>query len=134
MYIIWFYVFIFLFADWRQKGKSKSINLKKQYLEAIVLIDWIKMITMNKHLCLLIFFFFDQVYPTRGQNQCYRRAGYWASLWYLLPLCYNFKSTNFSHIRSKASLIVRILRSGSGYVLQKSVNGLWLVNVNVGCV
>ena len=54
-----------------------------------------------------------------------------ASLWYLFN---SVLITNFSHTRSKASLIVRILRSGSGYVLQKSVNGLWLVNVNVGCV
>ena len=54
-----------------------------------------------------------------------------ASLWYLFNSVF---ITNFSHTRSKASLIERILRSGSGYVLQKSVNGLWLVNVNVGCV
>ena len=54
-----------------------------------------------------------------------------ASLWYLFN---SVLITNFSHTRSKASLIVRILRSGSGYVLQKSVNGLWLVNVHVGRV
>ena len=54
-----------------------------------------------------------------------------ASLWYLVNSVF---ITNFSHTRSKASLIVRIWTSGSGYVLQKSLNGLWLVNVNVGCV
>ena len=54
-----------------------------------------------------------------------------ASLWYLINSVF---ITNFSHTRSKASLIVRIWTSGSGYVLQKSINGLWLVNVNVGCV
>ena len=54
-----------------------------------------------------------------------------ASLWYLFN---SVLITNFSHTWSKASLILRILRSGPDYVLQKSVNGLWLVNVNVGCV
>ena len=54
-----------------------------------------------------------------------------ASLWYLFNSVF---ITNFSHTRSKASLIVRIWTSGSSYVLQKSLNGLWLVNVNVGCV
>ena len=54
-----------------------------------------------------------------------------ASLWYLFN---SVLITNFFHTQSKASLIVRILTSGSGYVLQKSVNGLWLVNVHVGCV
>ena len=54
-----------------------------------------------------------------------------ASLWYLFN---SVLITNFFHIQSKASLIVRILTSGSGYVLQKSVNGLWLVNVPVGRV
>ena len=58
LYIIWFYVFIFLFTDWRQKGKSKSINLKKQYLEAIALIDWIKMITMQQTSLPFDFLFF----------------------------------------------------------------------------
>ena len=134
MYIIWFYVFIFLFADWRQKGKSKSINLKKQYLEAIVLIDWIKMITMQQTSLPFDFLFFLTKYIQQEAKinvtdvQDTELLSDTCSLWY------NFKSTNFSHIRSKASLIVRILRSGSGYVLQKSVNGLWLVNVNVGCV
>ena len=54
-----------------------------------------------------------------------------ASLWYLFNSVF---ITNFSHTRSKASLIVRIWTSGSGYVLQKSLNSLWLVNVNVPCV
>ena len=54
-----------------------------------------------------------------------------ASLWYLFN---SVLITNFFHTQSKASLIVRILTSGSGYVLQKSVNGLWLVNVPVGRV
>ena len=54
-----------------------------------------------------------------------------ASLWYLFN---SVIITNFFHTQSKASLIVRILTSGSGYVLQKSVNGLWLVNVHVGRV
>ena len=54
-----------------------------------------------------------------------------ASLWYLFN---SVLITNFFHTQSKASLIVRILTSGSGYVLQKSVNGLWLVNVHVSRV
>ena len=54
-----------------------------------------------------------------------------ASLWYLFNSVFK---TNFSHTREKASLIVWIWTRGSGYVLQKSLNGLWLVNVNVGCV
>ena len=54
-----------------------------------------------------------------------------ASLWYLFN---SVLITNFFHTQSKASLIVRILTSGSGYVLQKSENGLWLVNVHVGRV
>ena len=54
-----------------------------------------------------------------------------ASLWYLFNSLF---ITNFSHTRSKASLIVWIWTSGSCYILQKSLNSLWLVNVNVGCV
>ena len=54
-----------------------------------------------------------------------------ASLWYLFNSLF---ITNFSHTRSKASLIVLIWTSGSCYILQKSLNRLWLVNVNVGCV
>ena len=54
-----------------------------------------------------------------------------ASLWYLFN---SVLITNFFHTQSKASLIVRILTSGLGYVLQKSVNGLWLVNVHVSRV
>ena len=54
-----------------------------------------------------------------------------ASLWCLFN---SVLITNFFHTQSKASLIVRILTSGSGYVLQKSVNGLWLVNIHVGRV
>ena len=54
-----------------------------------------------------------------------------ASLWYLFNSVF---ITNFSHTRSKASLIVWIWTNGSGYILQKSLNSLWLVNINVGCV
>ena len=54
-----------------------------------------------------------------------------ASLWYLFNSLF---ITNFSYSRSKASLIVWIWTSGSCYILQKSLNSLWLVNVNVGCV
>ena len=54
-----------------------------------------------------------------------------ASLWYLFNSVF---ITNFSHTRSKASLIVWIWTSSLGYILQKSLNSLWLVNVNVGCV
>ena len=54
-----------------------------------------------------------------------------ASLWYLFNSVF---ITNFSHTQSKDSLIVWIWTSGSCYILQKSLNSLWLVNVNVGCV
>ena len=54
-----------------------------------------------------------------------------ASLWYLFNSLF---ITNFSHTRSKASLTVCIWTSGLCYILQKSLNSLWLVNVNLGCV
>ena len=72
----------------------------------------------------------------KSRRQIYELIGLYkicriACLWYLFNSVF---ITNFSHTWSKASLIVRIWTSGSGYVLQKSVNGLWLVNVNVGYV
>ena len=82
--------------------------------------------------------------PKPHRNACY--AGYKYTRRYFhcrrrccsLPadvLWGSFVTHSFlSHTRSKASLIVLILRSGSGYVLQKSVNGMWLVNVKVGSV
>ena len=65
-------------------------------------------------------------------RQIYEIIGFLYKIWRIASLWYLFYSifiTNFAHTRSKASLIVRIWTSGSGYVLQKSVNGLWLVSL-----
>ena len=73
----------------------------------------------------------------KSRRQIYELIGLLYRICRIASLLYLFNSvfvTNFSHTQSKASLIVRIWRSGSGYVLQKSLNGLWLVNLNVGCV
>ena len=64
----------------------------------------------------------------KSRRQIYELVGLRYKMCRIASLClYLFNSVlirNFSHTRSKASLIVRILKSGSGYVLQKSVNGL----------
>ena len=63
----------------------------------------------------------------KSRRQIYELVGLRYKICRIASLCYLFNSVlirNFSHTRSKASLIVRIVRSGSGYVLQKSVNGL----------
>ena len=74
---------------------------------------------------------------TKSRRQIYELIGLLYKICWIASLWYLFNSvfiTNFSHTRSKASLIVRIWTSGSGYVSQKSLNSLWLVNVNVGRV
>ena len=55
-----------------------------------------------------------------------------ASLWYLFYSQYNYKF--LAHPIKSLTDRANLLRSSSGYVLQKSVKGLWLVNVNVACV
>ena len=55
-----------------------------------------------------------------------------ASLWYLFYSQYNYKF--LAHPIKSLTDRANLLRSSSGYVLPKSVKGLWLVNVNAACV